>query len=242
MNEKQIIAQEVKAFQEEFRETTNECQKFCYMSRAKEYQVQAREKLKALETKAIKLKQKAITTKFEDAANALLCFEKMTSAIINELDMWIALKDDEPGAAWDFLVNAQMAIISAMQAHSIASNLDSYAEHLSLLEHLLFPAQMFFSPGLIIREARCSICGQEYGECDHAVGKPYMGEICSRLIIHADMEEGSIVDKPANKHARIISFTDQGVHRDFLTWRVIPSASSTPQEAPENEKTVSDIG
>src|SRR2546423_9665884 len=107
MNEKQSLAQKIKTFQEEFREVTNECQKFCYMSRAKEFQVEACEKLKALEAKAVQLKQKAITARLEDAANALLSFENLTRAVMNELKMWIALKDDEPGTAWDFLVNAQ---------------------------------------------------------------------------------------------------------------------------------------
>ena len=114
-----------------------------------------------------------------------------------------------------------------MQAHDAASHLDSYLEHLDALEHHMFPAQMFFSPGMIIREARCSICGQEYGECDHLAGKPYMGELCTREIVHVDLEEVSLVTNPANKHARGIIISDKdGIHRDFLTWRLAPEKTS----------------
>ncbi len=129
-----------------------------------------------------------------------------------------------------------MATISAMQAHSLASHLESYSEHLSALEKHIFPPQMFFSPGMIIKEARCSICDAEYGDCDHIAGKPYMGELCSRLILHVDVEEVSLVDKPANKHARLISFTDdKGVHRNFLSWRIVPKSTSTDPQAEDDK-------
>lgn len=239
MQKKKDIDQSIKAFQEEFRETANTCQNFCYMSRAKEFQLEARHNLEMLAEKTHVLKSKAIEAEYENAANAMLSFEETIEALINELSMWIAFKDENPGSAWDYLVNAQMAVINAMQAHSMASHLEDYAEHLSALEDFLFPKQYFLSPGLIIKEAKCSICGEEYGECEHVVGRPYMGEICSRVIIHADLEEASIVDKPANKHARIVSFTDEeGVHRDFLTWHVIPKVPTTSKESEEVDNVI----
>ncbi|GER86525.1 hypothetical protein KDW_06870 [Dictyobacter vulcani] len=227
MNGKITISEEIDAFENEWRVLLNECQNFCFATRAKEFQAQAREKLKELEAKAQTLKKKAVSYEVEDSANKLLSFQEIINAISNELSMWIALKDDDAGLAWDCLVNAQMAVKTAMQAHSVASHLDNYSSHLSILEHHLFPKQMFASPGMIIKEARCSICKQEYGECDHLVGKPYMGEICVREIVHVDLKEFSLVEKPANKHARVTSFTDEeGVHRDFLTWR--PAIKATP--------------
>jgi hypothetical protein len=223
MDEYTALAQEITAFQDEFQEAASQCRKFFYMTRAKELQAEARDRLKTFEPKTQALKQKAITIEYEDAANAMLCFEELISAFVNELSMWIALKDDDPGIAWDCLVNAQTAIRSAMQAHAIANNMEEYAEHLSILEHVLFPPQMFLSPGMIIREARCSICQKEYGECDHVIGRPYMGQICVREIVEADIEEASLVEKPANKKARGIYYTDtKGIRRDFLTWRVVP--------------------
>lgn len=222
-NEHSRIFQEITAFQDEFQQTIEATRKFCYITRAKEFQLQARDNLKNLTEILGTLKKKAIAATYEDAANLLLSYEEIASAIINELSMWIALKEDNLGAAWDFLVHAQSAVISAMQAHASASDLDADLDRLEALEHLLFPRQMFFSPGMIIREARCSICGQEYGECDHLAGKPYMGELCAREIIHADLEEASLVLNPANKHARGIFITGKdGIRRDFLTWTPAP--------------------
>jgi hypothetical protein len=223
MDEQSRITKEVKTFQVEFQQTITEAQKFCYVTRAKEFQLQARDRLRNLSKKIQIIKRKAIAAKYEDAANQMLSLEELTDAISNELNMWIALKEDDASAAWDCLVNAQMATLSAMQAHDSASHLEAYLEHLEALEQHMYPQQMFFSPGIIIREAKCSVCKQEYGECDHVAGRPYMGELCSRLIVHADIEEASLVDNPASKHARGVILTDdEGVRRDFLSWRPVP--------------------
>jgi hypothetical protein len=231
MDEEEKLFQEITGFQDEFQEIASECRKFFFMTRAKELQIEARDRLKTFEPKAEVLKEKAIALESEDAANAMLCYEELISAFVNELSMWIALKDDDTALAWDCLVNTQTAISLAMQAHSIASNMQEYVEHLSLAEQVLFPPQLFFSPGMIIREARCSICDEEYGECNHVVGRPYMGQLCIRDIVEAEIEEASLVEKPANKKARGIYYTDtKGVRRDFLTWRVTSSTETEQKD------------
>lgn len=234
MDEKKNIPLGVKNFYEKFSKIAAEAQKFCYMSRAKELQIRAREELEVLNAEAHKLKEKAIADKQEDTANAMLSIENLIKMLIHELNMWITLKDDDTGSAWNYLIYAQGALRTAMQAHSLACHLDDYVERLYVLEQLLFPPQLFNSPGMIIREAKCSICDQEYGECNHVAGRVYMGEMCTRVITQADLEEVSLVDKPANKLARIISITDEeGIKRDFLTWRIITDTSS---ELPKTQK------
>ena len=54
------ISEEIKAFQDEFQQTIQEGQKFCFVTRAKEFQLQAHEKLKNLAKKIATLKKKAI--------------------------------------------------------------------------------------------------------------------------------------------------------------------------------------
>lgn len=221
MNEK------VKAFQNEFNEVAKECQKFCFMSRAKEFQVEACKKLDMLRKKASALKEQMIASMDEDSANAMLSFEEMIDMLVNELKMWIALKEDNPNLAWDFLINAQGAGRTAMQAHEVASHLEGYIERLHALEKLLFPPQIFFSPSIVIEHSKCSICGQEYGECDHVVGRAYMGKMCARIITSVkEIREISLVQEPANKHARVLRIRDGGVIRDFLTWRVVSNPLS----------------
>jgi hypothetical protein len=182
MDEEQSLSQEIASFQKEFNEIIIGCQKFCYITRAREFQTQARDRLIPLKTKAEQLKERAIADKCEDIANAMLSFEEMTKAIVNELSMWIAIKDEDYAQAWDFLVNAQISAIDAIRAHPIADHLEGYVAHLSTLEKHIFPHHGFFSIGAIVQKSECSICGQEYGICDHLKGKPYMGKICNERV------------------------------------------------------------
>jgi hypothetical protein len=218
MNEK------VRKFEIEFSETANDLQKFCFMTRAKELQTEACAQLETLKEKASKIKQEVISCRDEDAANAMLSFEEMIIALLCELRMWIALKNDDTDSAWNFLVSAQYAARTAMQAHSVANHLNGYVNHLYVLEQVLFPPLAFFSPGLIIEQSKCSICGQEYGECEHIVGRAYMGEICTRIIEKIkEIKEVSIVSEPANKRAKITRITDEdGILRDAMTWQAVP--------------------
>jgi hypothetical protein len=227
MNEKVIT------FQKRFAEIASDCQRLCFMSRAKELQAEARDKLNELYDEAHALKLDLVSQEDEDAANAMLSFEEIITALCDELNMWIALKEDEPDTAWNYLVGAQVSARTALQVHSVGEHLIGYIQHLEILEHVLFPPQKFFSVGMIVKKAECSICGEEYGECDHIKGRAYMGEQCVRNITEAELLESSIVDKPANKRCRIISFSDGGVMRDFLTWRVIPRDSEKAAETSE---------
>ena len=114
--------QDLNAFQSEFNDTLHAGQRLCFITRDKELQIEAREAFVLTRIKAGSLKEQAIANEYEDAANALLSFEEIAQAFINELNMWITLKEEEYAKAWDFLVDAQTAATSAMQAHSIADH------------------------------------------------------------------------------------------------------------------------
>lgn len=215
--------QELKA---EFEETATQCQRFCFAARAREHQEEAIQQLESLRSKTTDLKAQMTITQEEDYANQLLSIEEMIKALTYELKMWVALKDDDPHSAWTNLVQAQSSARSAMQAHEIASHLGPCVEHLSILEKILFPSQMFFSVGVIIKRSTCSICGTEYGDCEHVAGRAYMGQICGRRIEEAEFRETSIVPEPANKHCRILTISDENGTRDLMTWRLIPERMS----------------
>jgi hypothetical protein len=78
----------------------------------------------------------------EYSANALLGFEKMIVALTSKLKMQVALKEDGPNSALDFLIDVQAATRPSMQAHSVANHLGSYLQRLNQLEELLFPPQL----------------------------------------------------------------------------------------------------
>ena len=196
--------------------------KYFFMTRAVEHQERAADRLEDLKSEAISLKGEAAQAADEDAANRCLCIEKMADALRSQLLMWICLKQDRMDDAWDHLIDAQTQTRSSMQAHDMASHLQAYSERLHAIEELVFPPQVFLSVGGIIRGSRCSVCGEEYEECPHVKGRPYMGELCVREITDFEVREGSIVDTPANKHCRVIRLTDEeGVKRNWMTWREV---------------------
>ena len=73
----------------------------------------------------------------------------------------------------------------------------------------------------MIEEAKCSICGKNYDECEHIVGKTYMGEMWYRIITKSELKEISIVENPINKKTRLIAFTKGKITRDYMTWKII---------------------
>lgn len=225
------LAQDVNEFQVEFNAAVNACRRLCFITRGKELQIAARDTLATVKKEAEQLKERAIANEYEDMANALLTFEETAKAFINELSMWIAIKEEDYAKAWDFLIRAQTAATQAMLAHSIADPLEGYIARLSALEKHIFPNHGFLSVGGIVHKSECTICEQEHGTCDHLVGMPYMGKICHRLISEYEVEEVSFVTNPANKHCRVISFTDDdGLKRDAFTLRVILDKTSPTEQ------------
>jgi hypothetical protein len=199
----------------------------CYMTRAKELQEEACIVLGKLHEQAGHVRAEAVRTEVEDTANCSLALEYVLSAVIEELRMWIALKEDRTSAAWDRLVDSQMAIHNAFLAHQIAQQFEGYPTHLATLETVLFPPLMFMSAGMTAKRCEFSICGADYDECDHILGRPYMGKLCHRIIRAARIEEVSFVPDPANKHCRVYTIAENGVSRDVLTGRVQPTGSAT---------------
>jgi len=176
------------------------------------------------------LKQELVALGEEDAANRMLCVEFILTSFLHELQMWIALKDDgDAGKAWDALIDAQMAVLCATRTHEVPAPLASRLSKLEILEKLLFPPLTFVSAGFVCKKSSCSICGQEYGSCDHLQGRPYMGELCAKVIEEigdSGFTHVALMEQPADKRCRVLTFTDQGVTRDVLTWKEVESDKS----------------
>lgn len=195
---------DVDEFLLEFNETVDDCRRYCLITRSKELQKQACAKLDELQTLTTATKTMAQKQNLEDEANALLSCQCAIEALKAELQMWIALKDDDPNRAWDLMIMAQVAACAAIRAHPIASHLESFVRRLQHLELCLFPRQTYMSAGVIIKRSECTLCRVEYEDCPHIAGKAYMGEFC--VIQHMELKtlkEVSIVDDPENKRCRV---------------------------------------
>jgi hypothetical protein len=209
----------VKRLHNQVDEVLREGTKLCFLVRDTDLQQAHVEKLNLLRKEASQVKSMCIND--EDSANLILALEYSLEAQLNELNMWLALKKNEAGMAWGYLVDAQSATQWAIRAHRVAETSSTNQERLMLVERLIFPPQLFLSTGMVVKEDLCSICGSIYGECDHIIGRPYNGELCFRKITKLEVQEVSLVDHPANKHCRILFIEEEGMKRDYLTWRPI---------------------
>jgi hypothetical protein len=212
----------VEEFLEEYTETVQSCERFAFLPRGMEYQKEAIKDLSDLLEKSAQIRIEVIEQEDEEAANQILALRCMINALRYDLKMWVDLKQEDWGKAWNALVDAQDSAQSARSAHEIAKqcNVKNYLGKLEMVENFVFPPQTFNSPGLYVENFLCSICGEDYSECEHIAGEPYWGFFCQRVVDGvAGTREVSIVDNPEDKKARVTEhITDDGMIRDQLTW------------------------
>jgi hypothetical protein len=183
----------------------------------KEEMINLNNYLKLLQSKKLKY----ISEEREQDANFVLYLEMSVKTIHKELSMLINLKEDRMAEAWYDLIEAQILIGSVIRNHPLnGDSLNGYLQRLDIYEKLLFPQMMFSSVGGIVKKSECSICGTDYDDCDHIKGKFYMGEMCCRIISEMELEEVSMVENPANKVCRALTFQDSnGDVIDLMTLR-----------------------
>lgn len=214
---------DIKAFNERV-EAANE---LLFITRDSDLQRNAIKDLEGLSATVGAWKRSAIAKKHEENSNLCLGMQCSIAYLTAELKMWLLLKEEKPEEAWNQLVDAQEAAADAMRAHRGFAHLDEFATRMAFYEKTLFPPQMFFSAGLIVEREICTICGQTYGDCEHLVGLPYMGEFCRRRLLCAEPNHIALVRKPANKRCRVVQFSDRRGTRNKMTWRLEPTKVET---------------
>jgi hypothetical protein len=203
-----------------------ECETYLFITRDTSLQNDYRVKMKELQQQATELKAAAISQRNEDFANLFLGFECVAECLLAELSMWIDLKNGNPDRAWDNLVKAQSAGVASVRAHPGFSHNQEHVNRLEEIEKLVFPPQVFVSAGLIAKRQKCSICGAEYGECDHLAWRPYMGQFC--FIVPKDItgDHVALVKDPADKRCRVTDFATEHGTRNRMTWKLDIHATS----------------
>ncbi len=209
-------------FVSSFNAIVKESEVFLSIARDSTLQQEALEKLLAFGVSVASEKAAAINRGNDDYANLLLGCECVSSALVAELRMWLLLKEGKPDAAWDELITAQMASVDAVRAHPGFAHLSEHNKKLEAIEELVFPPQVFISSGMIVGKQECSICGAEYGDCNHLVGKPYMGRFCYIIAKDLSLDHVSIVEHPADKRCRVQHFDVEGGTRNRMTWKIEP--------------------
>jgi hypothetical protein len=212
------------AFIDRFNRTVEECTVFIYITRDTGLQRGACSSLDEQLASIASEKADAIRRGDEEYANALLGCESLATALRAEIQMSLLLKEGRPDEAWNRLVDAEYALADAIKAHAGFSHLTSQLDRLLEIENLVFPPQVFLSSGMIVKRQLCTICGEEYEDCEHVKGRPYMGEFCRVRLIPSKVDHVAVVDKPANKRCRIFRFGVEGGYRNRMTWAIEPPA------------------
>ena len=222
----------VPAFVTEFNKIMDECATFRYITRDSELQKEACTKLRGLLAQIEAKKKSAKASGDEEYANLLLGCGCVASALNSEINMWLLLKEGRPDQAWDELVAAQSNLSSAMRADEGFGHLDDHIRRLDAIELHIFPPQVFLSSGMIVKSQICSICGEEYEDCEHVKGCPYMGKFCTVRLIASAVDHVALVDDPANKRCRILKFSAEGGYRNRMTWLIEPSDDAKDEATP----------
>ena len=226
----------VNEFLEKYYKSISEHERFLFLPRDVELQKKTIEELSYLIQECIKYKNVAIEDSDENAANQLLSVQCMINAIRFEQKMWIDLKQEQWGTAWDALIDSENYAESAKAAHELSTKIgtNEYLYKLKLYQGLIFPPQVFHSPSIIIENYICSLCEQDYANCDHVAGEAYWGRFCRRIPNETvGTREVSIVKDPKDKKARIFEIgTEEGNLRDYMTWK----ETELPEEERNHER------
>ena len=200
----------------EFNELIKKSETFLWIARDSELQREACENLESVLPKIVEEKKKAIENNDEDYANQLLGCECVANSLL-----------EEPEKAWNHLVAAQMKANDASKAHGDFQCFEHHSSRLEMIERIVFPPQCFVSSGMIVHKQECSVCGQDYDECEHAAGKPYMGEFCSIIARDSRIDHFAIVENPADKCCRLSHINDvDGMSRNTMTWKIVDNSKN----------------
>ena len=104
-------------------------------------------------------------------------------------------------------------------ANNIKRNFPTFLNTIALIinqVHIiqsLFPYKLFTSTEILIKEERCSICGETrniFKPCGHKKGYVYNGKLCYNTITECDMVGLSLVTNPVRKYAVVFQQDETG--------------------------------
>lgn len=185
----------------------------------------------------------AVSAGDEVGAKRVWCLEQVGKFQDEFIRSFCHLRADEFYAAWCALERSEITLgfliehVGLQRAFGIAHA----AEHIPRFQGL-FPYKVFFSPGFVIKEARCSICDQPFrlrGGCGHQVGEVYGGHMCVRNIASADMLEISLVNHPVQKYS--VAFPE-GVRFNYGAVKYLIDSLASPWHAWTYGRTLVDTG
>jgi len=145
-------------------------------------------------------------------ANKYWCYKRAYNIQTAYFKVFEKLANNAFYDAWCILEDIELMALGLSKLCDINQNkfnIQFIYKHTRLLQEL-FPYRYFFSPGWLIKEQECSICGKVIKlreSCGHEKGQLYYGEMCVYVITSAEILEGSLVTSPSQKYS--VVFLDE---------------------------------
>ena len=166
----------------------------------------------------------------EVEATAVWCLETIAAAQDHFVDAFLHLKRDDFYEAWCLFERVEIAVHQLWRHYDPPDDQFGCGHIETAVGRFqsLYPYRLFLSPGMIVRRATCSICGEPFrliGGCEHEVGKIYNGEMCSRVLSDIEPVELSIVENPVQKYS--VLFSDD-ISYDYGPIRYVTAGLASP--------------
>ena len=209
----------IEAWLKRFNKRISHALSYSFPTRKIELQHQAAEELNRYLELLDKKRRKLRDENDSDAANLFLGLMCYAESVITLLNMWMAIRTDEPTLAWENLVDSQSSVRAAMRAHEICHHhLGGFVDHLLVVERIVFPDQQFVSPSFVVSKSSCSICDDDMYKCNHIPGFAYNGEFCVERVENISAADHvALVDHPEDKKRRITTIPKDDYHVDTFT-------------------------
>lgn len=158
-------------------------------------------------------KRKFVTLNKQEEAKSLWIYEQIFKIHKKYKMTFALLKNKKYYAAWCELEQIEI-IINNLKRHF---NYDEFKYKLHFVEktivnlQTIYPYRVFSSTELLIKEVKCSTCGQIISirkSCGHQIGEIYEGDMCYRIVNKFELLGIAIVENPEHKYAVLFAEKD----------------------------------
>lgn len=195
-------------------------------------------------------KKQAASVKDEDKANYCWCLYQIFLVQKNYTDAFWNMKAKRYEKAWLQLDRADIEL-SFLEEHYEKYFNQPVGVRFQLIYilnaikrfQLLFPYKLFMSREMIIKEEKCSICGEIIrlrGGCKHKLGHLYNGEQCFYKVIDSEFLGMALVTDPFDRYAylkiegqnfnyKVIDFIMGNLQYPYELWNVEKTRRANPE-------------
>ena len=164
-------------------------------------------------------------------ATAVWCLEGIGRAQDSFVTAFKSLCAGAYKEAWEQLVRCENTIGGLDRHFTEEENqfgIEHIRKHTTQFQEL-FPLSMGISPGLLIKEARCSICDSRLtlrNGCAHELGAIYDGEECIKVVTKCELLHVALVGNPLQKSTMI--FPDEDKNHTYVRIQELAQRLETP--------------